>query len=151
MRVITLTSIQLISEGPDSYALLQAPNIPQSSLLIPIGPLGDIYQSCIQLVLYRWLQWAQTDFQAVPGSCAYEVHIALKQAESNSLVSEWMWETARLSFQAVEECWPAGKQKWLHYRASQKTLATHYEVGQGAQVRTVTSAEATVWEPLGLK
>ena len=151
MRVIALASIQLISEGPDSYALLQAPTIPHSSLLIPIGPLGDIYESCIQLVLYRWLQWAQAGFLAVPGSCAFEVHIALKQAHSHSLVSEWMWEAAKLSFQAVEDCWPAGKQKWLNYRASQKILQTHYEVGKGAQIRTVSSAEASIWEPLGLK
>jgi hypothetical protein len=149
MRVISLASIQFISEGPDSYALLHSPDIPQSSLLIPQGPIGDIHQSCIQLILYRWLQWAQGGFQAIPGSCAFEVHIALKQA--NSLVSEWMWEAARLSFESVQECWPAGKQKWLTYRASQSTQETHYEVGNGAEVRAVTSDMAAIWEPLGLK
>ena len=150
-RLISSVSIKCVSENMWNFAIIGSDGINNSVLLVPNTPLGDMQQSNIELVLYRWRLWVQGDCKAVPGSCAVEVHLAVKH-RNNALVAEWMWETARLAFSTVEKyLQPTGKSKWLQFRASQQTHPTLYEVRAQAEVVTLPLSSATVWEPLSLK
>ena len=152
MLLFSEAAVEIKSDEIDTFCLISSLRIPSNSLFIPIGPFGDILESIAKVVIYRWEKWSEGGFSSIPGSCGFEVYLAI--AQRHPLLTDWMWEVSHLLFTPYEPYYPCTKHKWLTFRSLCTPTSLHFE-SHPSTLRTEVAAKPTsetlIWDPVLLK